>query len=242
MQSSSLLLLEECGEVQRRLFYRNFMTHNKIGEMMCVNHDETEDTIIFERWQVNGLNFIATFCLLSEDSMNVSDKTPLYKPYEELLSVKTEQQRKIYDQFLEKLQREGTSLDQLRARLQAEGEEVSHLEFKPYTREMLEDRLPAGKKTIMGDRNSNIEVLHRQKDIPNDLQRPNLNRYLLTPPPAIELLMNLKSDEELKVWEEEELAHAPKALDLSTTVAFMKNVIYIAPIIYTFPAKEFQMN
>lgn len=242
MDSSALNLLEECGEIQRRLFYRNFMTHNKVGEMMCVNHDETEDTIIFEKWQVNGVSFIATFCLLSEDSMNVSDKTPLYKPYEELLLVKTEQQRKIYEQFLEKLQREGTSLDQLRTRLQAEGEEVSHLDFKPYTREMLEDRLPAGKKTIMGDRNSNIEVLHRQKDIPNDLQRPHVNRYLLSPPPAIELLLNLKSDEELKVWTEEELEVPPKSLDISTTVPFMKNVIYVAPIIYTFPAKEFQVN
>lgn len=236
--SSSIAALIDCGETQRKLFFRNFLSHNRIGEMICVNDEERGDTIIFERWMVNGIAFVAAFCLLSEESMVVSDINIQYRSHEELLTIKTEQQRELYNKFLAKLEQEGTSIEKVKKQLMEKGEETSHLDFKPYTRDLLEERLPAGKKTIMGDRNSTIEVLERQKEVPSDLQRPRLNRYILTPSESIQLLQEIASDEDLKEWEEKNLVQTPKELDLSTPLPFLKHLIYIHPTIYYFPDKE----
>lgn len=236
--SSAIATLVNCGEMQRKLFYRNFLSHNRVGEMICVNDDVRGDTLLFERWSINGVSFVATFCLLSEESMIVGGRNVAYRNHESLLEIKTAQQREIYGKFVARLEAEGHTVEEVKKKMMEAGEETSHLDFKPYTREMLEDRLPAGKKTIMGDRNSVIEVLERQKEIPSDLQRPRMNRYLLVPPDAIELLKMLKTDEELRQWEEDHLEYPPKDLDLSTTLPFLKHLIYIEPTIYSFPDKE----
>lgn len=238
MLSSSIAALLDAGESQRKLFYRNFLTHNKIGEMICVNDEERGDTLIFERWSINGVNFVAAFCLLSEESMIVSDRSVVYHNHEHLLSIKTAQQRILYEKFLDKLTAENLTLEEVKKKLMDKGEETSHLDFKPYTREMLEERLPPGKKTIMGDRNSTIEVLERQKEIPNDLQRARLNRYVLQPPESLTELQEIRSDEDLLDWESRYLVKTPPEIQLSTTLPFLKDVVYITPVIYSFPEKE----
>ena len=236
--SSAIAALLDAGDNQRKLFFRNFLTHNKIGEMICVNDEERGDTIIFERWMVNGIQFVAAFCLLSEESLIVSGKTVLYQNHENLLDIKTSQQRVMYEKFLDKLAAENMTLEEVKKKLMDKGEETSHLDFKPYTRDMIEDRLPPGKKTIMGDRNSTIEVLERQKEIPSDLQRARLNRYVLVCPESIEELKKISSEEELSEWEERYLVKPPREIELSTTVPFLKDLVYITPTIYSFPEKE----
>jgi hypothetical protein len=34
---ASLLLLTECGEIQKKLFYQSFFSSGKAGEITCVN-------------------------------------------------------------------------------------------------------------------------------------------------------------------------------------------------------------
>jgi len=236
--SSSIAALLDAGESQKKLFYQNFLSHNKIGEIICVNDEERGDTLIFERWSINGVQFVAAFCLLSEESMIVSDRNVVYHNHEHLLTIKTGQQRLMYEKFLDKLASDNITLEEVKKKLMEKGEETSHLDFKPYTREMLEERLPPGKKTIMGDRNSTIEVLERQKEIPSDLQRARLNRYVLKPPESIEDLKGIMSDEDLADWESRYLVKPPVEIKLSTSLAFLKDVIYITPVIYSFPDKE----
>lgn len=114
--------------------------------------------------------------------------------------------------------------------------------MQEFTRDMIEDRLPAGKKTIQGDRNSCIVVLERQKEIPNDLQKPRLNEYILGMPDAILGLMNNKNDDEVKGFSTMYLKYPPKSLGLSTTLPFFAETQIIKPNIYAFPEKELDVE
>ena len=159
---------------------------------------------------------------------------------------KTARQRVLYQQFLEKLQAEGKSLVEIKRQAEAQGRDATLLDFKEYTREMLEEKLPAGKKTIQGDRSSTIEVLERQKEIPNDLQRPRLNRYFLEPGPIILALLNVTEgesfEEDLIVWKHHHLTESPRNLPLITRLPFLKETITIKPEIFEFPAKELMVE
>ena len=73
MMQDAIDLLVSAGEHQKRLFYTNFLSSNKVGEIICVQCDDSGDTYMFERWSVTGIDFIVAFRLLSEDSMIVSD-------------------------------------------------------------------------------------------------------------------------------------------------------------------------
>lgn len=73
MMQDAIDLLVSAGEHQKRLFYSNFLSSNKVGEIICVQCDDSGDTYMFERWSVTGLDFIVAFRLLSEDSMIVAD-------------------------------------------------------------------------------------------------------------------------------------------------------------------------
>lgn len=66
-------LLVSAGEHQKRLFYNNFLTSNKVGEIICVQCDDSGDTYMFERWCVAGIDFIVGYRLMSEDSLIVAD-------------------------------------------------------------------------------------------------------------------------------------------------------------------------
>ena len=214
--------------------------------MMCVNDEGSGDSFIFERWQIHGINFVACFRLLSEDSLITSGVGYSYSSHLLILEEKTAQQRVLYLQFLEKLQAEGKSLVEIKKQAEAQGKDSSLLDFKEYTRELLEDKLPPGKKTIQGDRSTTIEVLERQKEIPNDLQRARLNRYYLDPDNTIQTLLDLPEDdrlqENLDAWKHHFLSEAPRSLNLSTTLPFLSDTIEIRPQIFEFPAKELMVE
>lgn len=224
------------------------MTHLRPGEIMCINEPEWGDTFIFEHWRIHGIDFILNFRLLSEDSLIARGINPSYTRHEVLLEEKTYQQRELHGQFLERLRLDGKTLEQVKKQFEQEGRDASLLDFKEYTREMLEERLVPGKKTIQGDRNSNIEVLERQKEVPSDLQRPRLNQYFLTPPSAIEDFKKYEELDEtefetyLQQWKELYLEPPPKVAGLRTTYPLFKEVTTVSPKIYTFPDKELQID
>lgn len=238
--------LRLCGDVQRKIFYSNFLIHNRVGEMICVNDEESGDSFIFERWQIHGIDFVACFKLLSEDSMISAGIGYHYVSHEVILEEKTKRQKLLYVQFLEKLHSEGKSLAEIKRQAEAQGKDPSLFDFKEYTREMLEEKLPPGKKTIQGDRSETIEVLERQKEIPNDLQRARLNRYFLEPSATIQTLLGLTEgdtfDEDLLAWKHHFLVESPRELHLSTSLPFLKETVIIRPEIFEFPAKELMVE
>ena len=167
-------LLISAGENQKRLFFSNFLSSNKVGEIICAQGDESGDTYMFERWSVTGLDFIVAFRLLSEDSLIVSDISYQYQTIQSFVDSKESDNRRRFELLETSLkEKRNMTLDEYRAEVEASGRDSSFLRYEEFTRDMIEDRLPPGKKTIQGDRNSCIVVLERQKDIPNDLQVGN---------------------------------------------------------------------
>lgn len=130
------------------------------------------------------------------------------------------------------------TLEEYRAEVETSGRDASFLKYEEFTREHIEDRIPPGKKTIQGDRNSCIVVLERQKDIPNDLQRPRLNEYVMGMPEEILQLANHEGDDEMAGFRTNFLKLAPKSLGLSTTLPFFCHTQIVKPTIYAFPDKE----
>lgn len=244
----SVKILERCGDIQREIFYSSFLHHNKVGEMICVNDDSTGDSFIFERWRIHEIDFVACFKLLSEDSLITHGISYSYKAHEDIVREKSERQLELYTQFLEKLASEGKTLEEIKSKATAQGKDATVFDYKPYTREMLEEKLPAGKKTIVGDRFTTIEVMERQKDIPNDLQKPSLNRFTLNVSSSIQALLDLSVEDKddmdaaCKAWKEHHLLPCPRHLPISTTLPFLAKVIQVIPDIYEFPAKELHVD
>jgi hypothetical protein len=232
-------LLISAGEHQKRLFYHNFLTSNKVGEILCVQCDESGDTYMFERWSVTGIDFVVAFRLLSEDSMIVADYSYQYQPIQSFVDAKESDNRRRFELLETSLkEKRNMTIDEYRAELEASGRDASHLMYSEFTRDHIEDRIPPGKKTIQGDRNSCIVVLERQKEIPNDLQRARLNEYVMGMPDEVLQLMNHKDDDEVKGFSTNFLKMAPKSLGLSTTLPFFIHTQIIKPTIYAFPDKE----
>ena len=244
--SSAIANLLKCGDIQRDIFFGTFLNHQKVGEMICVNDENLGDSYLFERWSIHGIDFVACFRLLSEDSLVVHDIGYSYTSHEIFLELKSQRQLQLYNQFIEKLTAEGKTVEEVKSRARAQGKDPELFNYVPFTREVLEERLPPGKKTIMGDRHTTIEVLERQKEIPHDLQRPRLNRYLLEPSASILALLALSEEstlqEDCRLWRRTFLADAPRGIKLSTTLPFLVDTIEIVPEIYAFPDKELQVE
>jgi hypothetical protein len=241
---SALLDLERCGDIQRSIFFSNFLIHNQVGEMICVNDESTGDSYLFERWRIHGVDFVACFHILSEDSLITAGIGFRYRPHEILLEEKTARQQVLHQQFLDKLAAEGKTLAEVKKKAEAAGKDSSLFDLKVYTREMLEEKLPAGKKTIQGDRNSTIEVLERQQEIPNDLQRPRLNRYFLEPNKVIRDFVDTPEnilEESIEHFKATHLDMSPKHLPINSKLPFLRETIIIHPEIFEFPAKELQV-
>lgn len=239
MMQDAIDLLVSAGEHQKRLFYSNFLSSNKVGEIICVQCDDSGDTYMFERWSVTGLDFIVAFRLLSEDSMIVSDISYQYQPIQSFVDAKESDNRRRFEQLETSLkEKRNMTIEEYRAEVEASGRDASFLRYEEFTRDHIEDRIPPGKKTIQGDRNSCIVVLERQKDIPNDLQRARLNEYVMGMPDEILQLMNHENDDEMKGFSTNFLKLAPKSLGLSTTLPFFIHTQIIKPTIYAFPEKE----
>jgi hypothetical protein len=236
--------LRKCGDIQRTIFFTNFLVHNQVGEMICVSDESTGDSYMFERWQINGVDFVACFRLLSEDSLISAGIHYVYKRHEILLEEKTYRQRQLHQQFLDKLAAEGKTLAEVKRKAEAQGKDPTLLDCKEYTRDMLEDKLPAGKKTIQGDRNTYIEVLERQQEVPNDLQRPRLNRFILTPSKSIRDFIATSEEsfeESIALFKSEHLEYAPRDIPVNTSLPFLRETILVVPEIFEFPAKELNM-
>jgi hypothetical protein len=239
-------LLRQAGEYQKRLFYSNFLKNNKVGEMICVNCDDSGDTYLFERWHVSGHDFVVAFCLMSEDTLLVRDTNYAYKTIASFVEEKERDNKKRFE-LLEKdlMEKRQMTLPELRDEIERSGKDSSFLQYVEFTREQIEDRLPPGKKTIQGDRNSCIVVLERQKEIPNDLQRPRLNEYVLGMPEEILDLMNRMEEENndvVKGFATNFLKLPPKDLQLSTTLPFFCHTQFVKPSIYAFPERELDVE
>ena len=230
--------LRECAEIQKRLFLSQFMSTKKVGEINCVNSFETDDTILFERFEVHGLGFIACFRLNSEDACDSIAKKYEEYPIQDFLTRKNEDLWTKYNLFLDKLKEEGKTLDEQRAEVARQGGDVKSLDFQELTREQLEDTLHPGRKRINGDRNTRIEILHRHTEIPNDLQKAALSVFVLPTPLQVKALLPLVEAEEKDVWKDLNLVPMIRDQVIGCHLPMLKEVIQVYPIIYRFPEKE----
>lgn len=227
---SSSQLLRQCAEHQKQMFYKNFLSHNKIGEMICVNGDESGDTILYERWRVLDHDFIVASRLLSEDSMDVAGITVTSRPIEAFVEAKNEECRFHYAEYIKVCEK---------------NKESPKEELKVFTRQDIEDHLPPGKKTIHGNRKIGLVVLERQKDIPNDLQQPALVEYRLTIPSKIETLMLLGENKtEIEEWLHHELEDPPEESIgiIASKLKHLKDVHTVRPVKFTFPEREMDVE
>lgn len=138
MQNSIDALLL-AGEHQKKLFYSNFLSHNRVGEIICTQCDDTGDTYLFERWQVCGHDFVVAFRLLSEDSMLVADHSYTYKRIETFVEEKERENRQRFAKLEEELkEKKNMTLEEYRAEMEAGGRDSSFLQYQEFTRDMIE--------------------------------------------------------------------------------------------------------
>jgi hypothetical protein len=148
MMQDAIDLLVSAGEHQKRLFYSNFLNSNKVGEIICVQCDDSGDTYMFERWSVTGIDFIVAFRLLSEDSMIVADISYQYQPIQSFIDAKESDNRRRFELLETSLkEKRNMTIDEYRAELESSGRDASHLIYSEFTRDHIEDRIPPGKGT-----------------------------------------------------------------------------------------------
>lgn len=235
--ASAIDTLIACGERQRQLFFQHFLTRNRIGEIVCVQ-TPSEDSVLFERWEIHGKGFIGTTILQSEDSIIVAGKQATYRPIEEFVEDRERSNKERFAQLHELLKKDNLTLEEAKKKAVEAGQDPTVFDYREIKRHDIEDRLPPGKKTIQGDRRSEILVCERQIDIPNDLQQASLNVYRIQIPDFIKEFAELQEDNQIKEWIEENTAPAPTDIGLSTTLPFIKKIHYVTPVIYQFPANE----
>ena len=235
--SVSLDLLYACAERQKQLFYENFLARGRVGEILCVQNNQ-EDTVLFERWEIHGKGLVTSTVLLCEDSVIIRGETPKKRPIEEFVE---DRERINVERFaeLEKiLEKDGTTLEEAKQKAIEAGQSPLPFIYSEVTRTSIEDRLPPGKKTIQGDRRSEILVLERQTEIPSDLQQSALNVYRVSIPDFMADFIACKEEEEMAEWLTENTCHPTESVPISTTLPFVKQVHYVYPTIYEWPDKE----
>lgn len=239
---ASLVVLDECAEIQKKLFFAGFLCNNRVGEITCVNSPDNEDSFIFERFEVNGVAFVVTFRLLGEDSVIIDGSNYEYKPVAQFISNKTQEQLNRFELFMAKLEKDNMTLEEAKQELVRQGQDPSRLDYKEFNRDMLEELIAPGRKRINGDRNSRIQILQRQNEIPNNSQAARLNEYILPFPPALTELLNLLDETERDVWQEVHLVNQKKGIELGCKLPFLSEVIVVKPTIYSFPEKEVDLE
>lgn len=235
--STALETLLACGERQKQLFFSNFLSRNRIGEIVCVQ-TPSEDSVLFERWEIHGKGFVSTTILLSEDSLVVAGKQATYRPIENFVEDRERANKERFAQLHELLKKDNMTLEEAKKKAVEAGQDPSIFDYRELKRHDIEDRLPPGKKTIQGDRRSEIMVCERQLEIPNDLQQASLNVYRVYIPEFLKDFIELKEEDDIVKWIEENTAAAPLDIGLSTTLPFVKQIHYVSPVIYQFPANE----
>jgi hypothetical protein len=227
--------LRACADLQRELFYAQFMSSGKPGEITCVNGVDNSDTVLFERFS----EFIVAFRLLSEDTCDATDRHYKEAPVDVFIKEKASEQSEKYKQFLHSLVLEKKSIDDIKEEIVAAGGDPASVDFVPFTRSHLEEMLQPGRKRINGDRNTRIQVMMRSSDIPNDLQRPAVLVYVLPMPPEVDHFYNsITTLEERTEWEDENLEPMFRDVHVGTSLPLYKHVINVMPTIYRFPEKE----
>jgi hypothetical protein len=227
--------LRACADLQRELFYAQFMSSGKPGEITCVNGVDNSDTVLFERFS----EFIVAFRLLSEDTCDATDRHYREAPVEEFIKEKSGEQSEKYKQFLHSLVLEKKSIDDIKEEIVASGGDPASVDFVPFTRSHLEEMLQPGRKRINGDRNTRIQIMMRSSDIPSDLQRPAVLVYVLPMPPEVDHFYNsITTLEERAEWEDENLEPMFRDVHVGTSLPMYKHVISVMPTIYRFPDKE----
>lgn len=233
--STGLDLLRQSGDLQRKLFYEQFMSSGKVGEITCVNGVDNEDTIMFERFN----DFIVVFRLLSEDNCMLMGKAIKELPVEEFVKEKSEEQSEKYKQFLHQLVLQKKTIEDVKQEVEAAGGDPASLDLVPFTRFHLEEMLQPGRKRINGDRNTRIQVMMRSKEIPNDLQKPAVWVYILPKPLEIkQFYEDLETLEEREDWEAVHLQPMMKDVDMGCHLPILRRVIDVYPTVYRFPEKE----
>jgi len=240
--SSAYETFMEVGETQRRLFYRNFLSNNRVGEIVCVNGFDDEDSFLFERFEVNSVGFIVCFRLVSEDSMISESISHSYVPVADFIQLMNTVLVRKHKDLLKKIETEGTTMAKLKKELEDEGRDPSVLDCVEFTRDKLEAELTTGRKRVSGDRSTEIQLLQRQLEVPNNLQRPRLNRYVLPLPDEIYSLVESKSDEETEQWKKDYLVSTPTGMELGCHLPLLRDKIDVFPTIYSFPEKEFDVE
>lgn len=227
--------LRACADIQRELFFAQFMSSGKTGEITCINGVDNSDTILFERFS----EFIVGYRLLSEDTCDATDRKYKELPVADFIKEKGEEQSTKYKQFLHSLVLEKKTLDEVKEEIVAGGGDPASVDFVPFTRSHLEEMLQPGRKRINGDRSTRIQIMSRSTDIPNDLQRPAVSVYVLPMPAAVDHFYNsIATLEERAEWEDENLQPMFRDVHVGTSLPLYKHVVNVMPTIYRFPEKE----
>lgn len=227
--------LRACADLQRELFYTQFMSSGKPGEITCVNGVDNSDTILFERFP----DFIVVYRLLSEDSCDGTGRHYPEKPIADFIREKSVEQSTKYKEFLHSLVLEKRTLDDVKEEIVAAGGDPTSVDLIPFTRSHLEEMLAPGRKRINGDRNTRIQVMMRSSDIPSDLQRPAVLTYVLPMPEDIEYFyQKITTLDERSEWEDENLEPMLRECQVGTSLPMLKKVVEVMPTIYRFPENE----
>lgn len=235
-------VFEKCAEIQQKLFCKHFLSNNRTGEIVCVNALDNEDSFMFERFEVSGVHFIATYRLLGEDSLITEDFYYDQKPVAHFVEIKRDEIKQKYDEFLNRLRVEKKTLAQAAEEIEKAGGDPSSVDYKEFTRDMLEDTMHPGRRRINGDRNTRIQVLYRQTEIPNDLQKAALNVYELPMPDCVLDLLPLITEKEREEWKEMHLEPNASKHDLGCHLPFLKTCVDVLPVIYRFPERELDVE
>lgn len=237
--STGIDLLRQSGDLQRKLFFRQFMASGKPGEITCVNGVDNEDTIMFERFN----DFVVVFRLLSEDSCMLKGKTCVERPVDEFVKEKELEQSEKYKQFLHQLVLEKRTIEDVKEEVRRNGGDPAQLDLVPFTRYHLEEMLEPGRKRINGDRNTRIQVMMRSAEIPNDLQKPPVWVYVLPKPLEVKIFYeDLETLEQREDWEAVHLQPMMKDEDVGCHLPILKHVIDVYPTVYRFPEKEIDVE
>ena len=239
---AALATLERCADIQKRLFYKQFLNNNKVGEIICVNGVDNADSFLFERMEINGVGFVVAFRLMGEDSLISEGCYYQEYPVADFVHLKEAEGKMQYQKFMAQLKKENKTLATVAEAVRLAGGDPSSVDYKEFTRTQLEDSLPPGRRRINGDRNTRLQILFRQYDIPNDLQKAALEVYELPlPESAIELLTSYK-EEDREAWIAEHLVQCPAGIDMGCHLPFLNTTCDVHPIIYRFPERELDME
>jgi hypothetical protein len=133
---SALSLLQQCGEIQKKIFFSQFFQSGKVGEITCINGVDNEDTVLFERFE----NFIVCYRLWCEDSCDSVAKHYTERPVADFVAEKSAEQSARHTDFLKSLVLQKKTLDELKEEILANGGDPSQVDLKEFTRFHLEGK------------------------------------------------------------------------------------------------------